>query len=93
MMRAIGVSPRLVASSSAMTTNAAAPSLQEGELPTVKTPSSWNTGLSSRSLLRLTRFGSSSSVMDDGAPLRCGTSTGMISRLKVPVAMASWARW
>src|SRR2546427_641136 len=88
----IGLSPRRSASSSAMTTSAAAPSLQDGELPTVSNPSSWNTGFRERILLRSTRFGSSSSVTMSGGPLFWGTSTPTISRLKAPEAIASRAR-
>src|SRR2546426_4386625 len=75
-----------------MTTSAAAPSLQDGELPTVSNPSSWNTGFRERILLRSTRFGSSSSVTMSGGPLFWGTSTPPISRLKTPQAIAPRAR-
>src|SRR2546428_12634464 len=72
-----------------MTTSAAAPSLQDGELPTVSDPSSWNTGFRDRILPRSTRFGSSSSVTKIGGPFFFDTSTPPISRLKAPEAIAS----
>src|SRR2546422_45403 len=71
-----------------MTTSAAAPSLQDGELPTVSDPSSWNTGFRDRILPRSTRFGSSSSVTKIGGPFFSGTPTPPISRLKGPRAIA-----
>src|SRR2546422_8859397 len=70
-----------------MTTSAAAPSLQDGELPTVSDPSSWNTGFRDRILLRSTRFGSSSSVTKIGGAFFCDTSTPTISRLHAPDAV------
>ena len=91
-MRQSGCSPSDLAWSSAITTTAAAPSLHEGELPTVRMPFSWNAGLSVRILPNSALFGSSSSTTTTAAPFRCGTSTGAISRLKAPDAIASFAR-
>ena len=93
--RARAVRPYLVTARSLATITAEAPSLSEDELPAVTTEPPFTTGrsLASTSVVEPSR-GPSSVSTTVTAPLRPLTSTGTISSVKCPAAMAASAlRW
>ena len=71
---------------------AAAPSFREDALPAVTQPSFLNTGRMAASFSTVVPARGFSSVSNtNGSPLRCGTSTGVISSLNFPDAIAASA--
>ena len=93
MTRAIGRRPSSSAVSAEASSTAAAPSLMPEELPAVTVPSVRNTGRSWASFSGVVSGrGCSSRSMTVGSPFGCGITTGTISSLKRPSAMAREAR-